>query len=123
MNDKQDVQCGTGNTVVFGTKTVEFVGMDSVAEQQRQVLYMKISDTLLVIDQSSSISTIKTAMHIKLLCLEASQTALWWRQEILQLWIPNLQVLQIQTGIMSCLSANNPHSGFIKKQMMISGEK
>lgn len=42
MNDKQDVQYGTGNTVVFGTKTVEFVGMDSVAEQQRQVKYMKI---------------------------------------------------------------------------------
>lgn len=37
LNDKQDVQYGTGNTVVFGTKTVEFVGMDSVAEQQRQV--------------------------------------------------------------------------------------
>uniref|UniRef100_A0A8C3TSB3 Tubulin-specific chaperone E n=1 Tax=Catharus ustulatus TaxID=91951 RepID=A0A8C3TSB3_CATUS len=37
LNDKQDVQYGTGNTVVFGTKTVEFVGMDSVAEQQRQL--------------------------------------------------------------------------------------
>ncbi|KAJ7426518.1 tubulin-specific chaperone E [Willisornis vidua] len=36
LNDKQDVQYGTENTVVFGTKTVEFVGMDSVAEQQRQ---------------------------------------------------------------------------------------
>nr|XP_054485556.1 tubulin-specific chaperone E isoform X3 [Agelaius phoeniceus] len=37
LNDNQDVQCGAGNTVVFGTKTVEFVGMDSVAEQQRQL--------------------------------------------------------------------------------------
>ncbi|NXD29136.1 TBCE protein, partial [Spelaeornis formosus] len=37
LNDKQDVQYGTGNTAVFGTKVVEFVGMDSVAEQQRQL--------------------------------------------------------------------------------------
>ncbi|XP_050172583.1 tubulin-specific chaperone E isoform X2 [Myiozetetes cayanensis] len=37
LNDKQDIQYGTENTVVFGTKTVEFVGMDSVAEQQRQL--------------------------------------------------------------------------------------
>ncbi|NXF19910.1 TBCE protein, partial [Rhodinocichla rosea] len=44
LNDKQDVQCGTGNTVVFGTKTVEFVGMDSVAEQQRQVQLNKLVD-------------------------------------------------------------------------------
>ncbi|NXM69181.1 TBCE protein, partial [Serilophus lunatus] len=40
LNDKQDVQYGAENTVVFGTKAVEFVGMDSVAEQQRQVQYM-----------------------------------------------------------------------------------
>ncbi|NWX60034.1 TBCE protein, partial [Promerops cafer] len=44
LNDKQDVQYGTGNTVVFGTKTVEFVGMDSVAEQQRQVQLNKLVD-------------------------------------------------------------------------------
>ncbi|XP_058692287.1 geranylgeranyl pyrophosphate synthase isoform X8 [Poecile atricapillus] len=37
LNDQQDVQYGTGETVVFGKKTVEFVGMDSVAEQQRQL--------------------------------------------------------------------------------------
>ncbi|XP_014118894.1 PREDICTED: tubulin-specific chaperone E isoform X2 [Pseudopodoces humilis] len=37
LNDQQDVQYGTGDTVVFGRKTVEFVGMDSVAEQQRQL--------------------------------------------------------------------------------------
>lgn len=36
LND-QGVQHGTENTLVFGKKTVEFVGMDSVAEQQRQV--------------------------------------------------------------------------------------
>ncbi|XP_033368561.1 geranylgeranyl pyrophosphate synthase isoform X4 [Parus major] len=34
LNDQQDEQYGT---VVFGRKTVEFVGMDSVAEQQRQL--------------------------------------------------------------------------------------
>ncbi|KFW77842.1 Tubulin-specific chaperone E [Manacus vitellinus] len=44
LNDKQDVQYGTENTVVFGTKTVEFVGMDSVAEQQRQVQLNKLVD-------------------------------------------------------------------------------
>lgn len=37
LNEKQDAHYGTGGTLVFGTKTVEFVGMDSVAEQQRQV--------------------------------------------------------------------------------------
>lgn len=36
LNDEQDVQHGT-DTLVFGKKTVEFVGMDSIAEQQRQV--------------------------------------------------------------------------------------
>uniref|UniRef100_A0A8C3TTG1 Tubulin-specific chaperone E n=1 Tax=Catharus ustulatus TaxID=91951 RepID=A0A8C3TTG1_CATUS len=46
LNDKQDVQYGTGNTVVFGTKTVEFVGMDSVAEQQRQV-HINLSKNLI----------------------------------------------------------------------------
>lgn len=34
LNDEQD---GTENTLVFGKKTVEFVGMDSIVEQQRQV--------------------------------------------------------------------------------------
>ncbi|KAK2522552.1 Tbce [Columba livia] len=37
LNDHQDVQHGTENTLVFGKKTVEFVGMDSIAEQQRRV--------------------------------------------------------------------------------------
>lgn len=37
LNDHQDVQRGTENTLVFGKKTVEFVGMDSIAEQQRRV--------------------------------------------------------------------------------------
>ncbi|NXC05812.1 TBCE protein, partial [Orthonyx spaldingii] len=44
LNDNQDLQYGTGNTVVFGTKAVEFVGMDSVAEQQRQVQLNKLVD-------------------------------------------------------------------------------
>ncbi|KFP40394.1 Tubulin-specific chaperone E, partial [Chlamydotis macqueenii] len=37
LNDEQDAEHGTEDTLVFGKKTVEFVGMDSVAEQQRQV--------------------------------------------------------------------------------------
>ncbi|KAM9017959.1 tubulin-specific chaperone E isoform 2-T2 [Ara ararauna] len=37
LNDEQDAQHGTENTLVFGKKTVEFVGMDSIAEQQRQL--------------------------------------------------------------------------------------
>ncbi|NWH29249.1 TBCE protein, partial [Chloropsis hardwickii] len=44
LDDKQDVQYGTGSTVIFGTKTVEFIGMDSVAEQQRQVQLNKLVD-------------------------------------------------------------------------------
>ncbi|RMC12757.1 hypothetical protein DUI87_10282 [Hirundo rustica rustica] len=44
LNDKQDVPYGTGDTLVFGTKTVEFVGMDSVAEQQRQSLFTHITN-------------------------------------------------------------------------------
>ncbi|XP_072712479.1 tubulin-specific chaperone E isoform X1 [Ciconia boyciana] len=37
LNDEQDIQHGTENTFVFGKKSVEFVGMDSVAEQQSQL--------------------------------------------------------------------------------------
>ncbi|NXH14409.1 TBCE protein, partial [Bucco capensis] len=44
LNNKQDVQHGTENTLVFGKKTVEFIGMDSVAEQQRQVQLNQLVD-------------------------------------------------------------------------------
>uniref|UniRef100_A0A8B9J1H9 Tubulin-specific chaperone E n=1 Tax=Amazona collaria TaxID=241587 RepID=A0A8B9J1H9_9PSIT len=37
LNDEQDAQHGTENTLVFGKKTVEFVGMDSIAQQQSQL--------------------------------------------------------------------------------------
>uniref|UniRef100_A0A8C0HSQ0 Tubulin-specific chaperone E n=1 Tax=Buteo japonicus TaxID=224669 RepID=A0A8C0HSQ0_9AVES len=45
LND-QGVQHGTENTLVLGKKTVEFVGMDSVAEQQRQV-HINLSKNLI----------------------------------------------------------------------------
>ncbi|KAK4823819.1 hypothetical protein QYF61_006665, partial [Mycteria americana] len=44
LNDEQDIQHGTENTFVFGKKSVEFVGMDSVAEQQRQVQLNQLVD-------------------------------------------------------------------------------
>ncbi|NWU89937.1 TBCE protein, partial [Upupa epops] len=36
LNNEQGVQHGPEDILVFGKKTVEFVGMDSIAEQQRQ---------------------------------------------------------------------------------------
>uniref|UniRef100_A0A8B9GDD6 Tubulin-specific chaperone E n=1 Tax=Amazona collaria TaxID=241587 RepID=A0A8B9GDD6_9PSIT len=46
LNDEQDAQHGTENTLVFGKKTVEFVGMDSIAQQQRQV-HINLSKNLI----------------------------------------------------------------------------
>ncbi|NXU57116.1 TBCE protein, partial [Turnix velox] len=37
LNDDQDAQHETENTFVIGKKTVEFVGIDSIAEKQRQL--------------------------------------------------------------------------------------
>lgn len=37
LSDEKGVQHGTENTLVFGKKAVEFVGLDSIAQLQRQV--------------------------------------------------------------------------------------
>ncbi|KAM6323726.1 tubulin-specific chaperone E [Aegotheles albertisi] len=43
LSDEQDVQHGTENTIIFG-RTVKFVGMDLVAEKQRQVQLNQLVD-------------------------------------------------------------------------------
>uniref|UniRef100_A0A8C3CLW4 Tubulin-specific chaperone E n=1 Tax=Cairina moschata TaxID=8855 RepID=A0A8C3CLW4_CAIMO len=61
---EQDVQNGTKNTLVLGKKTVELIGMDSIAEQQRQV-HINLSKNLLsswdtVTDIASQVPNLET---------------------------------------------------------------
>uniref|UniRef100_A0A8D0FGU4 Tubulin-specific chaperone E n=1 Tax=Strix occidentalis caurina TaxID=311401 RepID=A0A8D0FGU4_STROC len=68
LNDEQDVQRGTENTLVFG-KTVEFVGMDSIAEQQSENK-MKFPST------STSVSGVFSKLRI----LALNQTEIMWTE-------------------------------------------
>ncbi|XP_035755555.1 tubulin-specific chaperone E isoform X3 [Egretta garzetta] len=72
LNDEQDVQRGTENTLVFGKKAVEFVGMDSIAEQQSENK-MKFPST----------STSASSVFSKLKILALNQTEITWAEVLL----------------------------------------
>uniref|UniRef100_A0A8C3TUP2 Tubulin-specific chaperone E n=1 Tax=Catharus ustulatus TaxID=91951 RepID=A0A8C3TUP2_CATUS len=93
LNDKQDVQYGTGNTVVFGTKTVEFVGMDSVAEQQSENK-MRFPST----------STFTSSAFSNLKILALNQTEITWTEVLLcaQGW-PVLEELYLSSNSITVL--------------------
>uniref|UniRef100_A0A803XQP5 Tubulin-specific chaperone E n=1 Tax=Meleagris gallopavo TaxID=9103 RepID=A0A803XQP5_MELGA len=64
LNEKQDAQNGIENTCVFGKKTVEFVGRDSIEKKQRQA-HIDLSKNLVaywdtVIDIASQVPNLET---------------------------------------------------------------
>ncbi|XP_033368563.1 geranylgeranyl pyrophosphate synthase isoform X6 [Parus major] len=90
LNDQQDEQYGT---VVFGRKTVEFVGMDSVAEQQSENK-MRFPST----------STFTSSGFSNLKILALNQTEITWTEVLLcaQGW-PVLEELYLSSNNITVL--------------------
>ncbi|NXI54241.1 TBCE protein, partial [Chloroceryle aenea] len=97
LNNKQDVQHGTEHTVLFGKKTVEFVGMDSIAEQQRQLNQLvDISVRECAVSQAGQEEEISgTCSNIRHINLSKNLISSWETVTAIASNIQNLETLNI----------------------------
>uniref|UniRef100_A0A8D0KW69 Tubulin-specific chaperone E n=1 Tax=Strix occidentalis caurina TaxID=311401 RepID=A0A8D0KW69_STROC len=98
LNDEQDVQRGTENTLVFG-KTVEFVGMDSIAEQQSQLNQLvDISVRECAVSHAGQKEEIsRTCANIRHINLSRNLISSWETVTAIASQIQNLETLNVRS--------------------------
>ncbi|KFQ83437.1 Tubulin-specific chaperone E, partial [Phoenicopterus ruber ruber] len=126
LNDEQD---GTENTLVFGKKTVEFVGMDSIVEQQRQVQYMKIQLNQLVdisvrecaVSHAGQKEEIRrTCPNIRHINLSKNLISSWETVAAIASQVQNLEILNISENKMEFPSTSTSLSGTFSKLRILA---
>ncbi|NXF96979.1 TBCE protein, partial [Eubucco bourcierii] len=104
LNDEQDIQHGAENAFVFGKKTVEFIGLDSVAEQQRQARLNQLVDisvrecAVSHAGQKEEIS--RTCANIRHINLSKNLISSWETVTAIASQVQNLETLNISENKM-----------------------
>ncbi|KFQ52309.1 Tubulin-specific chaperone E [Pelecanus crispus] len=121
LNDEQD---GTENTLVFGKKTVEFVGLDSIAEQQRQVQLNQLVDisvrecAVSHAGQKEEIS--RTCASIRHINLSKNLISSWETVTAIASQIQNLETLNISENKMKFPSTSTSVSSVFSKLRILA---
>ncbi|XP_035176928.1 tubulin-specific chaperone E [Oxyura jamaicensis] len=99
---EQDVQNGTENTLVLGKKTVELIGMDSIAEQQSQLnLLVDISVRECAVSHAGQKEEIsRTCANIRHINLSKNLLSSWDTVTDIASQVPNLETLNISENKM-----------------------
>uniref|UniRef100_A0A8C3CHD0 Tubulin-specific chaperone E n=1 Tax=Cairina moschata TaxID=8855 RepID=A0A8C3CHD0_CAIMO len=91
---EQDVQNGTKNTLVLGKKTVELIGMDSIAEQQRQGKQMYYISAYLI-KKTNTLILVSEKGNIRHINLSKNLLSSWDTVTDIASQVPNLETLNI----------------------------
>ncbi|KFP68647.1 Tubulin-specific chaperone E [Cariama cristata] len=124
LNDQQDVQHGTETTLVFGKKTVEFVGMDSIAEQQRQDQLNQLVDisvrecAVSRAGQKEEIS--RTCANIRNINLSKNLLSSWETVTAIASQVQNLETLNISENKMTFPSTSTYVSSVFSKLRILA---
>ncbi|NXX21775.1 TBCE protein, partial [Podargus strigoides] len=122
LNDEQDVQHETKNTLVFGTRTVEFFGMDSAAVRRRQLNQLvDISVEKCAVShagQKEEISRIcANTRHIN---LSKTLISSWETVTAIASQVQNLELLDISENKMKFPSTLTSVSGIFSKLRILA---
>ncbi|NXD79779.1 TBCE protein, partial [Halcyon senegalensis] len=122
LSNKQDVQHGTENTVVFGKKTVEFVGMDSIAEQQRQLNQLvDISVRECAVSHAAQKEEIsRMCSNIRHINLSKNLISCWETVTAIASHIQNLETLNISENKIKFPSTSPPVSSAFSKLRILA---
>ncbi|NXV27094.1 TBCE protein, partial [Rissa tridactyla] len=122
LNDERDVQHGTENTLVFGKKTVEFVGMDSIAEQQRQLNQLvDISVRECAVSHAGQKEEIsRTCANIRHINLSKNLISSWETVTAIASQVQNLETLNISENKMKFPSTSTSVSGAFSKLRILA---
>ncbi|CAM9927811.1 unnamed protein product [Bubo scandiacus] len=122
LNDEQGVQHGTENTLVFGKKTVEFVGMDSIAEQQRQLNQLvDISVRECAVSHAGQKEEIsRTCANIRHINLSRNLISSWETVTAIASQIQNLETLNISENKMKFPSTSISVSSVFSKLRILA---
>uniref|UniRef100_A0A803YQP3 Tubulin-specific chaperone E n=1 Tax=Meleagris gallopavo TaxID=9103 RepID=A0A803YQP3_MELGA len=114
LNEKQDAQNGIENTCVFGKKTVEFVGRDSIEKKQSQLhrlVHISVHEcTVSHAGQKEEISG--TCANIRHIDLSKNLVAYWDTVIDIASQVPNLETLDISGNKMKFPSTSISKSIF-----------
>uniref|UniRef100_A0A8C4U5R1 Tubulin-specific chaperone E n=1 Tax=Falco tinnunculus TaxID=100819 RepID=A0A8C4U5R1_FALTI len=122
LNDEQDVQHGTENTLVFGKKTVEFVGMDSVAEQQSRLNQLvDISVRECAVSHAGETEEIsRTCANIRHINLSKNLVSSWETVTAIASQVQNLETLNISENKIKFPSTSTSVSGVFSKLRILA---
>ncbi|XP_064915794.1 tubulin-specific chaperone E isoform X1 [Columba livia] len=122
LNDHQDVQHGTENTLVFGKKTVEFVGMDSIAEQQSQLNQLvDISVRECAVSHAGQEEEIgRTCASIRHINLSKNLISTWETVTAIASQVQNLETLNISENKIKFPSTLNSVSSVFSKLRILA---
>uniref|UniRef100_A0A803YJW9 Tubulin-specific chaperone E n=1 Tax=Meleagris gallopavo TaxID=9103 RepID=A0A803YJW9_MELGA len=117
LNEKQDAQNGIENTCVFGKKTVEFVGRDSIEKKQSQLhrlVHISVHEcTVSHAGQKEEISG--TCANIRHIDLSKNLVAYWDTVIDIASQVPNLETLDISGNKMKFPSTSISKSSAFSK--------
>ncbi|KFV02470.1 Tubulin-specific chaperone E, partial [Pterocles gutturalis] len=124
LDDKQD---GTENTLMFGKKTVEFVGVDSIAEQQRQVRLNQLVDisvrehAVSRAGQKEEIS--RTCANMRHINLSKNLISSWETVTAIASQVQNLETLNVSENKMKFPSTSTSLSSVFSKLRILALNK
>ncbi|XP_030303881.1 tubulin-specific chaperone E [Calypte anna] len=122
LGDEQEVQPGTESTFIFGKKTVEFVGMDSIAEKQRQLNQLvDISVRECAVSHAGQKEEIsRTCANIKHVNLSKNLISSWETVTAIASEIQNLETLIISENKMKFPSTPTSVSSVFSKLRILA---
>ncbi|XP_009871179.1 PREDICTED: tubulin-specific chaperone E, partial [Apaloderma vittatum] len=122
LNYEQDVQHGTENTLVFGKKIVEFVGMDSIAEQQSQLNQLvDISVRECAVSHAGQEEEIsRTCANIRHINLSKNLISSWETVVAIASQVQNLETLNISENKMKFPSTPTSVSSVFSKLKILA---
>ncbi|NXY84395.1 TBCE protein, partial [Alcedo cyanopectus] len=122
VSDKQDAQDGTENAVVFGTKTVEFVGMDFIANKQRQLNQLvNISVSGCAVSHAGQKEEISgTCSNVRHINLSKNLISSWETVTDIASQIQNLETLNISENKIKFPSTSPPVSSAFSKLRILA---
>ncbi|KFZ50545.1 Tubulin-specific chaperone E, partial [Antrostomus carolinensis] len=124
LNGSQDADQGTENTFIIGKKTVEFVGIDSVAEQQRQVQLNQLVDISVCecavshAGQKEEIS--RTCANIRHINLSKNLISSWETVTAIASQLQNLETLNISENKIKFPSTSTSLSSVFSKLRILA---
>ncbi|XP_010290810.1 PREDICTED: tubulin-specific chaperone E [Phaethon lepturus] len=117
-----DEQAGTENTLVFGRKTVEFVGMDSIVEQQSQLNQLvDISVRECAVSHAGQKEEIsKTCANIRHINLSKNLLSSWETVTAIASQVQNLETFNISENKMKFPSTSTSLSNVFSKLRILA---